>query len=507
MEAKHQLNDLHKQITDLADMVKTLEEQIQNEEQKKNKAHDDLKKLKETLDEEKSNIADEQEDARKFLAVLRGEMAEMRKIAQPNVTMNITARTVGSGVVSLVQTPPSVVDKKNTQDMIDKTKAASSELLTCLQEETARMPENQNRANLMQVHGDVVEQRRVAAEKAEAGLLASPNCSINMSTPVIVGNISTNLSSPAEISHETYRSYHCSHVDSAYGGTIWLHCLNGVLSADSRGCIKFPNDQQCQAQRQVLQDTYVKAYVGLARLIDQYEKKSVDKTADDAAKKKHDDAADPINDVVDEADNELAKNRNKLKDLRAKLDDAWKAEKKLRDHISATSQECKQLGTTTQYLADVREAIHAMEACPGLQRAEFHIPLYAGNWTTFTLDAQKDDSQNDAAMHAACQAKFGAGSRAAEVSEIEGRSIEAAPWNNTSPLPLLGTCPGCEGGSNADLGLSTVSGHARVCWYPGKPLDLAHRRVDCHTALKSIMCVSDRGDLRKLAGFVTGSGL
>lgn len=503
MEAKHQLNTLHKMIKDIADNVKTLEDEIQQSEQKKNKASDDLKKLKQIHDEAKSDSADAREDARKFLATLRGEMAEMRKIAQPSVTMNMTAKTVK---VALVQAPPpSSNEVKSTQAMVQKTKAASSELLTCLQEATAVMPENQNRASLMQVHGDVEKRRHVAAEKALLGVLASPNCSVNSTTSVMVGNTTKVLLSPADIANETYRSHHCSHVDAAYGGTIWLHCVNGVLSGDSRGCIKFPSSSQCQSQRKALQETYVKAYVGLARLIDQYEQKVADTAVDEAAKKEHDDAADPKTKEQQDLSDDIAKKMNQLQDLRSKLDDAWKAETKLQQHIVNLGKECKLLGSTTQYLADVRTAIHALEACPGLQRAEFHIPLFK-NWTTFTLDKSKTDAQTDAQMTAACEAKF-PGTRAAEVSEIEGHSVEAAPLNNTALVPLLGACPLCEGMTNlADImpdPASVVSGHARVCWFPGKPLDLAHRNLDCYQNMKAIMCVSDRGDVRKLAGFAT----
>jgi len=502
MEAKHQLNDLHSSILNLANSVKALENELQQNEQKKSKANDDLKTAQQKHEDEKSAIADTKDDARKFLAQLRAEMAELRKIAQPVTTMNITARTVG--LLQVPQPDSSDVDVKGAEAMMTQTKAASTALLTCMQQQVKAMPENRNQAKLLQVHEDVAVQRQEAAEKFLAGVLASKDCTANQSTLVTVGNVNSTLLAPAAIVNATYRSYHCSNVDKNYGGTIWLHCVNGVLSADSRGCIKFPNDAQCKAQKKTLEDTYVKAYVGIARLIDQEEKKISDKSSEDAAQKQFDDSADPNKQDAQDAEDQIADKTKKLQDLKNKLQDAWNAEKKLGDHVTATSQTCLALGNSTQYLADVRTAIHALEACPGFERPEFHIPLYEGALASFTLDpASPDDATIDAAMNAACVAKFGAASRAAEVSEIEGQAIERAPVTNTGIIPLVGKCPDCEGGSNADTGTSSSTGHARICWFPDKTFNLADRTNICYTGLKAVMCVSDsRGDVRK-NGFAT----
>jgi chromosome segregation ATPase len=129
MEAKHQLNDLHKMITDLAALEKSIMDQIEQKTQQRDRANDEIKKLKEKLDDDKSNNADEKEEARNFLDQLKREMAILRKIAQPDVTMNISARTVSTsgGAIALLQVPtPDSPEVKETQDLVKKTEAASS---------------------------------------------------------------------------------------------------------------------------------------------------------------------------------------------------------------------------------------------------------------------------------------------------------------------------------------------------------------------------------------------
>lgn len=499
MEAKHQLNDLHNQIKDLADLVKTIEEQIQEAENKKKRSHDDIKKLKKDHDEKKKKAEEEREAARKFLQTLKHEMAELKAIAQPEVTMNMDAKDISTdgGAIALLETPPSSTAVQETQDMVHQTREASSQLLTCIQGEQEQMALLEKRRESALLQADLRN------AKAAHTAVMMPNCSANTSLQVTVGNMTAMMMTPYDIMNGSYRSYHCSRVDNTYGGTIWLTCLNGVVTSDARGCLKFPNKAHCDAQKQALEETYVKAYVGLSRLIDQYEKKVADTSKEDAAKKQYDDKSDPKKKDAEDAANDMAKQRKQLADLRSRLEDAWNAEKKLREHIEKLKQECSLLGNTTQYLSNVRDAIHALEACPGLERPEFHIPLYEGWVTNFTLDSSWTDAQIDDAMTAACQAKFGSTSRAAEVSEIEGNTIEAAPMNNSAMVPLLGKCPGCEGASNGDTGETSVSGHGRVCWFPGKPLDLANRDDKCYKNTKALMCVTDRGDVRKAAWFFT----
>merc|ERR1719420_653049 len=103
--------------------------------------------------------------------------------------------------------------------------------------------------------------------------------------------------------------------------------------------------------------------------------------------------------------------------------------------------------------------------------------------------------KQDKAMNAACS-KVAPGSRAAEVGEIQGQTVEGIPTTNTSPDPLIGACPDCSGADDKWF----QSGHARVCWDADAELDLEGRRSNCGTGKKSILRVMDRPDIREVPG-------
>merc|ERR1712113_83987 len=71
---------------------------------------------------------------------------------------------------------------------------------------------------------------------------------------------------------------------------------------------------------------------------------------------------------------------HQLERFRPRLEDMMLAERKLREHIKKLSEECQMLPATESGLQKVREAIRALETCPGLQRAEFYIPTWTGQW-------------------------------------------------------------------------------------------------------------------------------
>merc|ERR1712113_1183306 len=67
---------------------------------------------------------------------------------------------------------------------------------------------------------------------------------------------------------------------------------------------------------------------------------------------------------------------------------------------------------------------------------------------------------------------------------------------NTMSVPLVGTCPNCEGDADEDPSiLSHASGHARVCWDPAATLDTINRRTDCSSGRKAVLCVDSHDHL------------
>lgn len=516
LEAKHQLNSLHQMIlTDLAGKVNSTEAKILKDNGKLNKTVKEVEDLDNKKVEDDKKLAEKKAETCRMLETLKNESRELRAIAQPQVTMNITGRDLqtGGGPLSLTGTslrlsllqdasaprrpaaqdkPPQAVQVKLTQDLLRRTTDAAKEVLYC---------EEQSGQMLVQVSA---EQVAAPQSLAEVGSLApnGTNCTIgngstNLSASVTVGDLTMLVAPPGDITDGFYRATNCSSVNPKYGGAIWLHCNNGSVTADARGCISLGNATNCTLQKNNLEKAYVKAYVELARLIDEYEQQCSSTDEQDALDEEHKEKKDPLQDEADALAVEVKDNTKGLQDLQPKLQDALIAEGKLRAHVQALSTQCSALNATESSLDEVRAAIHALEACPGLVRPEFHIPEWVGNWTTFMLDDTKSDVDNDVLMLAACQLKFGVQTRPAEVGEIEATSIEGMPRNNSATVALVGACPKCVGKSDADSGMSTFEGHARVCWFPGQPL-LAANRADCSRHQKAIMCVTDRGDLRKI---------
>jgi len=106
MEAKHQMNNLHKAINDLADLINTTEGDLHvvNDELK-----DTLGKIKDIEDEKEKDTTKatvDKKDNGEMLATLRKEMEEMRQIAQPSVSISdlndlIMPRLTPMGVLCL----------------------------------------------------------------------------------------------------------------------------------------------------------------------------------------------------------------------------------------------------------------------------------------------------------------------------------------------------------------------------------------------------------------------
>lgn len=490
MEAKHQLNQLHKEIIDLANQINNTEADVQKRESEVADTQPKLREVEDSCKNRSDALAEKKAADLRMLSKLHLEMTEMKAIAQPEVTMNLTNRSVQAtgGPLGLLQKDVQPlggvswrVQALQAEVLVKKTKDAAKEVLSCL--------------------ASVRDRRRSSVLEYSSARVAVPregDCSANGTTSATIGNHTISITSPRIVRNQTYRSYSCNKGDPAYGGSIWLHCSNSVLSADAEGCIKIPNTVECQKQKTDLEQKYVKAFVELSRLIAEYEEITSSTDAEDALKEDCKQQREPPQEKIEKAVSDLrSKLLPHLQGLRPKLEDMLAAETKLRKHVADLKTTCSQLDATGRGLDSVRDAIHALQACPGLIRPEFHIPLFSGEWVSFELDNAKSDQANDAAMTAACQAKFGSGVRVAEVSEIEGGFIEGMPRNNTATLPLLPACPKCKGKPDSETELTNVDGHSRICWDTGKPLNRAHRREDCSKHLKAVACVRDRGDIRK----------
>lgn len=518
MEAKHQLNQLHQELLNMAELINSTESDVQTLESKLQDAEKPFREADDECKKRKEDLAEEKEATQRMLEKLRLEMAEMRAIAHPEL-MNLTNRSASlladENDLPALQVFPTIdvalgllqqdarqsrAIPSEAEGLVEKTKDAANTVLTCLADVRDR---SRNKALLatgsssiaVTRAGDCGVNSSTTVIMSMANLTVANNTAAN--TTVTMANLTAVITTPVLMRNRTYRSYSCNKVHDRLGGSIWLHCSNATLSADGRGCIKLHSTVKCRRQKEELEAKYVKAYVQLSRLIDENEELYASKYAEDVLREDCKRRKSPLEEAANKNKDQLKTKLQMLQSLRPKLEDMIASETKLRRHVEDLTSSCSQLEKTVRGLDSVRAAIRALEACPGLDRAEFHIPSWAGEWASFDLKNTDSDQANDAAMAEACQAKFGQGVRAADISEIEGGFIDGLPRNNTASLFLLGTCPKCAGKADSETGLSNVDGHSRICWDVGSPLNRDSRRDDCSKNPKAIACVRDRGDLRK----------
>lgn len=255
-----------------------------------------------------------------------------------------------------------------------------------------------------------------------------------------------------------------------------------------------PTAEECEAEKENLHTVYVKTYVELSRLKNEYDQLANSTACKDGVMSQYEAQKVPLQQQIDELLKAIDKKVKKLQSLRPRLESANDAEKKMRDQVKKIAAECGELPETISDLGKVRDTIQALSRCPGLSRVQFHLPKWEGSWVTFKQDAATmGDKKQDDLMDAACDKQF-AGSRAAEVGEIEEQSVLGIPLTNTAEAPLIGACPMCEG----DEGASYVDKHARLCWQPGKELNHKDKSTNCGKGLKAILCVQDQGDIRNI---------
>jgi len=254
--------------------------------------------------------------------------------------------------------------------------------------------------------------------------------------------------------------------------------------------------EYCAAEKKKLEETYVKTYVELSRLKDEYHDLANSTACFDQVETTYKSRKTPLQQDIDELIKAIDVKTDEIERLRPRLESATKAEKKLRRHIKTLSAECAQLPATVSNLDKVRDAIQALSKCPGLSRVQFSLPKWTGTWIVVPLKAKKlTDEEQDAVFDAAC-AKETDGARAAEVAEIEEQTVEGIPETNTAGYPLIGTCPNCEGDEATDF----PDGHKRVCWRQGKELTHAGKVTGCAGGKKAVLCVVDRENIREIPG-------
>mmetsp|Transcript_78260 Transcript_78260/g.175410 ORF Transcript_78260/g.175410 Transcript_78260/m.175410 type:complete len:892 (-) Transcript_78260:84-2759(-) len=317
---------------------------------------------------------------------------------------------------------------------------------------------------------------------------------IGSSTTSTTGEYST-----GEVHHSSsnYSWHSSSHSSSHSAIHTWSHSRSQHHSAShSYAYSNVINASACDYQKQILQVTYIKAYVEITRLIAEYEVLITSHTCEDWVEQTEGQVEKEYKNKIEKYTVTVTSQAQKLETYKARISKAYSVEASLRLHIQQLTTRCHGMGATVSSLDKVRDAISVIGMCPGLGKITFSLPEWTGSWVQVEVDTiNLSDDDVDAALNLACEQSTANDPnqkvRAAETSEILLRSVKGMPNTNTASLPLMGPCPNCAGDNDETGGPVHFSGHARICWDPGEELAGMTRRTDCTAGRKAVLCIQE----------------
>jgi len=509
METRHQLNQLHDILTTLLTEVNSTENSLILYDKELQEKLRELQEIEAWKDEELKKCQAKKEADIKMFETLTKELKEMKQIASPSTAMNLangTLHTKSTGIqkrLSFLQEQVSHQSPRQTAigvpqvpALVQNVQDAAHVFFACvakygaqsslLQEAQAPMRQISERKPFKAGQAPM---QQISEPKMEKTIDPMPPMPVlkplkAQTRPLKVGQAPMQQISEPK-TEKTIDPMPTTPVDPA-GNTSASAAVPETPSSPS----------ECKDQKEALEKTYVKAYVELARLTAEYAELSKSTACEDQVIATYEERAPALQEAAEKLSKLSTETAAKLKELRPRLDSATEADKKLRQQVRDLTEECENLPETISDLGKVRDAITALSLCPGLERPEFKMPRWIGNWVVFSQDAEKQsDEAQDKGMDWACS-NANKGSRAAEASEIQERTILDMPVNNTGDFPLLGECTNCAGEEDATL----KSGHARVCWFRGQPLNQDGKSVSCAKGRKVVMCVSDEASIRQIPG-------
>lgn len=525
VEAKHQLNQLHQHVHDLASEINATDHEVtalNNQVESKLKEYQELNKK---CEDELQDLEEKQRQDLEMLNTLRNEMEEMKQIANPNVSMNIAQGTVIGGLAQLglreflrephllkaasaslmqigaeeikgkramgARYEAAVQVKNEPQNLFAPLQMAMVDVQKCL-----HMPAKNHIFVSLKQDPNATTTAAPVASTTFPMTTKNVECGAADKIKVNVGGVEKEVNPKRDLADGDKTTVECSEVNPDYTGAIWLTCDSGSIVADGKCIFSASNATKCEEEKATLVKVYIKVYVDLARLIHSKETDTTDgyNAAKNAIETQCDDQRKPLQDETARISNEASEKIKELEELRPKLEDAKEAENKLREQVKKLSDECALIPNATSDLNKVRDAIKALSLCPGLTRANLKVPKFIG-YIDFNEDATlNNDIQIDRRMRGACQSTYrdnytGELVLAATVAELAQASIHEMPLTNTAAKPLLGSCPDCEGDTDVTGGTQHRSGHARVCWDAGAELKLATQRTNCGIPPFSVACV------------------
>jgi putative transposon-encoded protein len=253
-------------------------------------------------------------------------------------------------------------------------------------------------------------------------------------------------------------------------------------------CVVPDTPEECHEVVVELEHEFTESYVSLTRMIEEYEVVTHSTVCEETVEEEYTQESTAIQEEANQVCGEVQTTMSKLEQFKFEYQSTVKTEHKLETSIKLLVKQCGSLSSTEEYLSTVSTTLNALGDCPGLGEVQFQLPTWAGDWAKFKQKRNRSNKWNDKRMLKKCVKMFGKGARVAEVSEIDGQSIEGMPKKNNSPYAILGACPDCKGKPMPGI---TKNGYGRICWDAGSALSRKGRRRDCGGGPRSIMCVLD----------------
>jgi hypothetical protein len=482
-EARHQLNQLHDILTTLLTQVNATENSLILYDKELQEKLRELQEIEAWKSEELKKCKIKKEADEKMFTTLTAELKEMHQIANPSTAMNLANGTVSHA-------------KEEEEEKEEEEKAQISKRLSFLQERAEGM---RQQVSLLQEN---VSSRNPyeAAARVPALVKSTQDAARHFLVCAAKYQGPSSLLQEAQDPNATSKGNATSASPASPASPDPNATSKGNAASPASPASASPagpaSPDECKKQKETLEKTYVKAYVELARLTAEYSELVKSTACEDNVNSVYEERAPSLQESAEKLSKLSSDTADELKELRPRLESAVEADAKLRKQVEELTEECENLPETVSDLDKVRDAIGALSLCPGLERPEFKMPRWIGKWVVFSQDAKKqDDKQQDAGMNWACNHAVD-GSRAAESSEIQERTILEMPVNNTGEFPLMGGCPNCAGDDDTPM----KDGHDRNCWFRGKPLNEEGMTGLCATGRKVILCVSDGADIRKIPG-------
>jgi len=486
LDAKNELNELHSRLLDLRKQVNATEQLMKATNEELNTVLEAIRANEEWKRQELKRCFTQRTHNIYTFVKVKEEMKELQDLARPAPVNGMNWLKENGYTTALLQVDSAQPSSEKLSDpgdlraLLRNTRTAAHELVSCMS-------------------------RRPTPKEALIGLDAkvlagAAPCNEGINVTVTLGNASVRLPLSRQLQSGASSAASCSTLGPNMSGIVWLVCNNGEMSANATNCyqreiLPKASKEECEEKHKSLQTSFSNTYTQLTRMISTFETLSNDTSCESGIMEEFKRKTEPLYGQQRRMEERLKNLVDTLEEMQPRLTEAHDAEQRLRQQVNDLDKECSELPATTSDLSKVRDAIRALSLCPGLNKTRFSVLTWTGSWV---LTEAKDmdvvalsDQQLDSRMHALCRDKGNASSRSAETAEIEELSVFGMPESNTASVPVIGTCPNCEGDADPMNLQLHASGHARVCWQVGQAFNATTRSRICSAGPKALLCVVD----------------